>query len=206
MASTYVNDLRLNEMATGDESGNWGVVTNLNLELVGEALGYGTEGITTNADTHTTTIADGTTVSATGIVGQQYTITNSISANQGFEFTVPASWSSGGTGTVTGTFVSGTTEINQNVTGTVVAETSVTQFLTSLNSEASSASSCSIADTSARRFHSGSGTYPTTGDVIYTTSAATTLFNGNNGWYYVGGDLSSIKIGTNGLVTDYASC
>ena len=59
MASTYVNDLRLNEMATGDESGNWGVVTNTNLELIGEALGYGTEGITTNADTHTTTIADG---------------------------------------------------------------------------------------------------------------------------------------------------
>ena len=61
MASTYVNDLRLNEMATGDESGNWGVVTNSNLELIGEALGYGTEGITTNADTHTTTVADGAT-------------------------------------------------------------------------------------------------------------------------------------------------
>ena len=59
MASTYVNDLRLNEMATGDESGNWGVVTNLNLELIGEALSFGTEGITTNADTHTTTVADG---------------------------------------------------------------------------------------------------------------------------------------------------
>ena len=59
MASTYVNDLRLNEMATGDESGNWGVVTNTNLELIGEALGYGTEAITTNANTHTTTIADG---------------------------------------------------------------------------------------------------------------------------------------------------
>ena len=59
MASTYVNDLRLNEMATGDESGNWGVVTNTNLELIGEALGYGTEGITTNANTHTTTVADG---------------------------------------------------------------------------------------------------------------------------------------------------
>ena len=41
--------------------GNWGVVTNLNLELIGEALGYGTEGITTNADTHTTTVADGAT-------------------------------------------------------------------------------------------------------------------------------------------------
>ena len=61
MASTYVNDLRLNEMATGDASGSWGTVTNTNLELIGEALGYGTEGITTNADTHTTTVADGAT-------------------------------------------------------------------------------------------------------------------------------------------------
>ena len=59
MASTYVNDLRLNEMATGDQSGSWGTVTNLNLELIGEAFSYGTEAITTNADTHTTTIADG---------------------------------------------------------------------------------------------------------------------------------------------------
>ena len=59
MVSTYVNDLRLNEMATGDGSGTWGTTTNLNLELIGEALGYGTEGITTNADTHTTTVADG---------------------------------------------------------------------------------------------------------------------------------------------------
>ena len=61
MASTYVNDLRLNEMATGDESGNWGVVTNTNLELIAEAFSYGTEAITTNADTHATVIADGAT-------------------------------------------------------------------------------------------------------------------------------------------------
>ena len=59
MASTYANDLRLNEMATGDQSGSWGTVTNTNLELIGEAFSYGTEAITTNADTHTTTIADG---------------------------------------------------------------------------------------------------------------------------------------------------
>ena len=59
MASTYVNDLRLNEMATGDASGSWGTVTNTNLELIGEALSFGTEAITTNADTHTTTVADG---------------------------------------------------------------------------------------------------------------------------------------------------
>jgi len=57
--ATYVNDLRLKEIATGDESGSWGTSTNTNLELIGEALSFGTEGITTNADTHTTTVADG---------------------------------------------------------------------------------------------------------------------------------------------------
>ena len=59
MASSYVNDLRLNELGTGDGSGTWGTTTNTNLELIGEALSFGTEGITTNADTHTTTVADG---------------------------------------------------------------------------------------------------------------------------------------------------
>ena len=57
--ATYVNNLRLKEIATGDESGTWGTSTNTNLELIGEALGFGTEAITTNADTHTTTVADG---------------------------------------------------------------------------------------------------------------------------------------------------
>jgi hypothetical protein len=59
--ATYVNDLRLKEIATGDESGTWGTSTNTNLELIAEAFSYGTEVITTNADTHTTTIADGAT-------------------------------------------------------------------------------------------------------------------------------------------------
>jgi|9_EtaG_2_1085328.scaffolds.fasta_scaffold00661_3 hypothetical protein len=57
--ATYVNNLRLKEIATGDESGTWGTSTNTNLELIGEALGIGTEAITTNANTHTTTVADG---------------------------------------------------------------------------------------------------------------------------------------------------
>jgi len=59
--ATYVNDLRLKEIATGDESGTWGTTTNTNLELIAEAFSFGTEAITTNADTHTTTIADGST-------------------------------------------------------------------------------------------------------------------------------------------------
>ena len=35
--ATYVNDLRLKEIATGDESGTWGTSTNTNLELIAEA-------------------------------------------------------------------------------------------------------------------------------------------------------------------------
>ena len=57
--ATFVNNLRLKEIATGDESGTWGTSTNTNLELIGEALGVGTEAIPTNANTHTTTVADG---------------------------------------------------------------------------------------------------------------------------------------------------
>ena len=59
MASTYVNDLRLNEMATGDASGSWGTVTNTNLELIGEALGYGTQQVFGSDANATTTVADG---------------------------------------------------------------------------------------------------------------------------------------------------
>ena len=59
--AVYTNDLRLKEIATGDEAGTWGTSTNTNLELVAEAFSFGTEAITTNADTHTTTIADGST-------------------------------------------------------------------------------------------------------------------------------------------------
>jgi hypothetical protein len=59
--ATYVNDLRLKEIGTGESSGTWGSETNTNLELIAEAFSFGTEAITTNADAHTTTIADGST-------------------------------------------------------------------------------------------------------------------------------------------------
>ena len=36
--ATYVNDLRLKEIATGDESGTWGTSTNTNLELTDSLL------------------------------------------------------------------------------------------------------------------------------------------------------------------------
>ena len=58
--ATYVNNLRLKEIATGDESGTWGTSTNTNLELVGEGLGYGTQEVAADAN-ETFTMADGAT-------------------------------------------------------------------------------------------------------------------------------------------------
>jgi hypothetical protein len=58
--ATYVNDLRLKEIATGDESGTWGASVNTQYELIAEAMGAGTEAIA-NASTHTITMADGAT-------------------------------------------------------------------------------------------------------------------------------------------------
>jgi hypothetical protein len=58
MASTYVNNLRLEEMATGEQSGTWGTKTNTNLELIGQAVAWGTRAIA-NASTDNITIADG---------------------------------------------------------------------------------------------------------------------------------------------------
>ncbi len=56
--ATYVNDLRLKEIATGDEAGTWGTSTNTNLELIANAMGVGAEAVA-NASTHTITMADG---------------------------------------------------------------------------------------------------------------------------------------------------
>jgi hypothetical protein len=57
--ATYLNDLRLTELATGEGSGTWGTTTNLSLELIGEALGYATQQVFGSDADATTTIADG---------------------------------------------------------------------------------------------------------------------------------------------------
>ena len=59
MASTYDNDLRLNEMATGDQSGTWGDTTNLNLRLIAEAFSYQTDATFTTDANKQVTIANG---------------------------------------------------------------------------------------------------------------------------------------------------
>ena len=105
MASTYVNDLRLNELGTGDGSGTWGTTTNTNLELIGEALGFGTEAITTNADTHASTVADGSTDQAramyikyTGALDSNCTITIGPNTNSRVHIIENATTDSGASG------------------------------------------------------------------------------------------------------------
>jgi len=58
--STFENDLRLEEIGTGERSGTWGTATNVNLELIANALSYSATGeAIANASTHTITMADG---------------------------------------------------------------------------------------------------------------------------------------------------
>ena len=57
--ATYTNNLRLKEIATGDESGTWGVTTNTNLDLIADSLGYNTQDCFSSDADAATTVADG---------------------------------------------------------------------------------------------------------------------------------------------------
>ena len=81
MSTTYENDLRLTEIGNTTEAGNWGTLTNANMQLIGEAWGYGEEAIADSASA-TITIADGAPDAArsmylkvTGSLQQACTIT-----------------------------------------------------------------------------------------------------------------------------------
>ena len=57
--ATYINNLRLKEIATGDEDGTWGTSTNTNLELITDAFSYGTKEMAGDVN-ETFTLPDGT--------------------------------------------------------------------------------------------------------------------------------------------------
>ena len=65
--AVYTNDLRLKEIANGDESGTWGTSTNLNLKLIGESLSFQTEAVFDADGDKTTTVADGAEDPARGL-------------------------------------------------------------------------------------------------------------------------------------------
>ena len=57
--ATFVNNLRLKEITTGDEDGTWGTSTNTNLELITDGFSYGTKAMAADAD-ETFTMPDAT--------------------------------------------------------------------------------------------------------------------------------------------------
>ena len=73
--ATYVNDLRLKEISTGDESGTWGTSTNTNLELIAEAFGRGSEALS-DTSTQNITMTDG---ASDAVRAMSLTLTGSLS-------------------------------------------------------------------------------------------------------------------------------
>ena len=57
--ATYVNNLRLKEITTGDEDGTWGTSTNTNLALIADGFSYGTKEMAADAN-ETFTMPDAT--------------------------------------------------------------------------------------------------------------------------------------------------
>lgn len=57
--ATFVNNLRLKEITTGDEDGTWGTSTNTNLELITDGFSYGTKQMSSDAN-QTFTMPDAT--------------------------------------------------------------------------------------------------------------------------------------------------
>ena len=62
MASTYSSDLKLELMATGENSGTWGTKTNTNLELVQQAIA-GFESITLSSGSTTALVMSNASIS-----------------------------------------------------------------------------------------------------------------------------------------------
>ena len=81
MASVYTNNLTLTEIATGEQAGVWGFTTNVNLELIGEAMGSGTySAFPTDADS-LATLPNGAT-SALRSIWVDLTSTSSLTATR----------------------------------------------------------------------------------------------------------------------------
>ena len=69
--ATYVNNLRLKEITTGDEDGTWGTSTNTNLELITDGLSYGTKQLAADAN-ETFTMPDGSADDSTFVLPEDY--------------------------------------------------------------------------------------------------------------------------------------
>ena len=80
MASTYTTDLAIQLMATGENAGTWGQITNTNLYLIQQAIGgYQAVSIAGGAQTTTLAMSDGAISNARNAVIK---LTGTITGNQ----------------------------------------------------------------------------------------------------------------------------
>jgi len=207
MASAYTNDLRLEEITTGEQSGTWGDTSNTNLELISEAFSFGTEAITSNADTHTTTIADGATdpgrsmyLKYTGALDSTCTITigpNTVSKLWFIENATTDSGSSGPYDII----------IKQGTGATVTIPNSHVKTIYSDGAGAGGAMVEAFTDLNVADSLTVSGTTITLGDG--TAEDTKLVYDGNAKDFYVGLDDSADKlvigegstVGTNNILT-----
>jgi len=209
MASAYTNDLRLEEIATGEQSGTWGDTTNTNLELISEAFSFGTEAITTNANTHTSTIADGGTDEArsmylkyTGALDSDCTVTigpNTISKLWFIENATTDSGSSGPYNII----------IKQGTGATVTVPNSHVKAIFSDGAGSGGAMVEAFKDLNVTDNLIVSGSTPTLTIGDAGEEDTKLVFDGNAKDFYVGLDDSADKlvlgvgssVGTNGILT-----
>jgi hypothetical protein len=85
MPSIYTNDLRLEEIANGEQAGTWGSTTNRNLELIAEAFSFGTQAEFASDADSSTVVADGSTDQARSIY-YKVTSTATLSATRALTF------------------------------------------------------------------------------------------------------------------------
>ena len=78
--ATYINNLRLKEIATGDESGIWGISTNTNLSLIADGFSYGT--LEVAADSNETFTMPDATANATRGFYLKFTSAGSLTATR----------------------------------------------------------------------------------------------------------------------------
>ena len=207
MASAYTNDLRLEEITTGEQSGTWGDTTNTNLELISEAFSFGTEAITSNADTHATVIADGATdpgrsmyLKYTGALDSTCTITISPNTVSKLWFIENATTDSGSSGPYD-------IIIKQGTGATVTIPNSHVKTIYSDGAGAGGAMVEAFTDLNVADSLTVSGTTITLGDG--TAEDTKLVYDGNAKDFYVGLDDSADKlvigegstVGTNNILT-----
>ena len=182
--ATYVNNLRLKEITTGDEDGTWGTSTNTNLELIADSLGYNTQDCFGSDGNQTTTVADGSADPARALY---FKVTSTATLSTTRELTIAPNTVSRVMWIENATTVSQTITIKQGSGATVNIPTGQTKVLY-LDGAGSGAA---VVDANANVAADGVTSVAGTGTVNGLTLTGTVTSTGN---LTLGGTLSGVSL------------